>query len=117
MKGTFLLFLAGSVAVIGWLITQLIFYLAQRKREQLHVRLSSGGAQKSVSTTYRPIVLPKEEDNLRALLAQKRVVGEFSRKLGQAFPGMSFARFLFIEMAVVLGVFACVGFITQSLTL
>jgi tight adherence protein B len=111
------MFLAGSAAVIGWLITQLLFHLGQRKREELHQRLSSGSATQAASSAYRPIVLPKEEDNLRALLAQKRMVGEFSRKLGQAYPGVTLARFLFVEMAVILGTFAITGFVTGSLVM
>ena len=100
----------------GWLLVQLVFYFAQRRRGQLHERLSGGAAQQT-SSVYRPIVLPKEEDNLRAMLAQKRLVGDFSRRLGQAYPGVTMLRFLTIEMIVILGTFASVGFITQSLTL
>src|SRR5438270_7395895 len=105
MTGTFLLFLAGAAAVLGWLLSQFIFYLAQRKRGQLQVRLAKGAANQTGST-YRPIVLPKEEDNLRALLAQKGMVGGFSRRLGQAYPGVTMARFLMVEIAVVMGIFA-----------
>jgi len=116
MTGTFLLFFAGAIALFGWLLVQLVFYFAQRRRGQLHERLSGGAAQQT-SSVYRPIVLPKEEDNLRAMLAQKRLVGDFSRRLGQAYPGVTMLRFLTIEMIVILGTFASVGFITQSLTL
>src|SRR4051794_9012657 len=120
MTATFLLLFAGAIAVLGWLLTQSLFFLGQRKRDQLQHRLTTGGASAAAAanaSAFRPIPLPKEEDNLRALLAQKKILGEFTRRLGQAYPGVTIARFVLIEMIVVLGSFAAVGLLTQSFAL
>src|SRR5262245_19767207 len=115
MDVTFLFLFAGALAVIGWLSAQLVFFLLARKRERLQQRLASGN--RTGFSTYRPIVLPKEEDSLRTLLDQKRLLRSFTHKLSQAYPGVTFARFLLIEAMVVLGCFASVGLVTQSFLL
>lgn len=115
MDWTFLFLFAAAATVIGWLLTQLGFYLASRKRGQLQQRLASGASVPA--STYRPIVLPKGEDNLRAILANRKATGDFARKLSQAYPGMTVANFYIIEGMVSLGAFAAVGFATGSLVM
>src|SRR3954463_2112686 len=111
MQGTFLLLFAGALAVVGWLLSQLIFFVLARKRGKLQQRLTTG-VSASTSSAYRPIVLAKEEDSLRAIVDGRAVIGEFSRRLGQAYPGVTLAKFLLIEMIVVMGAFASAGFLT-----
>src|SRR4051794_36812313 len=113
MQGTFLLLFAGALAVVGWLVTQLIFFVLARKRGKLQQRMTTG-VSSATSSAYRPIVLAKEEDSLRAMVDGRAVIGAFSRRLGQAYPGVSLAKFFVIEMIVVCGAFACAGFVTQS---
>src|SRR5688572_10264182 len=99
MSATFLFLFAAAAAAIGWLISQFIFFLMQRKQGQLHDRLSAGSSVGAA--VYRPIVLPKEEDTLRALLTRRAILLDFSRKLRQAFPNTSVTQFVTIEFVTI----------------
>jgi tight adherence protein B len=114
MSATFLFLFAAAAAAMGWLVSQLVFFLLQRKQGQLHDRLSAGTVSAAV---YRPVVLPKDEDTLRALLTRKAILLDFSRKLRQAFPNMTLTNFVTIEFIAIVGTFILVGAVTRSLVL
>lgn len=114
MSATFLFLFAAAAAAAGWLVSQLVFFLLQRKQGQLHQRLSAGAI---TSTAYRPVVLPEEEDTLRALLTRRALLLDFSRKLRQAFPTMTVTNFVTIEFIVIVACFIVVGILTRSIVL
>jgi tight adherence protein B len=114
MSATFLLLFAAAAAAVGWLISQLVFFLLQRKQGQLHERLAAGTVSAAV---YRPVVLPKDEDTLRALLTRKAILLDFARKLRQAFPNMTLTNFMTIEFITIVATFIFVGVLTYSIVL
>src|SRR5215203_4798325 len=115
MSATFIFLFAAAATAAGWLVSQLVFFLLQRKQGQLHERLSAGA--NSMDAAYRPVVLPEEEDSLRALLTRKAILLDFARKLRQAFPNLTVTNFVTVEFIVIVGVFILVGVVTQSLVL
>ncbi|MBC8107109.1 MAG: type II secretion system F family protein [Anaerolineae bacterium] len=115
MSATFILLFAAAATAMGWLVSQLVFFLLQRKQGQLRERLSGG--TNVLDAAYRPIVLPEEDDTLRALLTRKAILLDFSRKLRQAFPNMTVTNFVTIEFIVIVATFLLVGIVTKSLVL
>ena len=109
MTATFLLLFAGAIAVLGRLLTQALFFLG-RRRDQLQQRLStgahsSGGGGSGVGLSTHHAAQGRRQP--ATLLAQRRILGEFSRRLGLAYPGVTIARFVLIEMIVVLAMLRC----------
>jgi tight adherence protein B len=69
------------------------------------------------AAVYRPVVLPRDQDTLRALLTRRAILLDFTRKLRQAFPNMTLTNFLTIEFIAIVGTFILVGVVTSSLVL
>ncbi|CAN5460993.1 type II secretion system F family protein [soil metagenome] len=115
MSATFLFLFAAAAAAVGWLVSQLVFFILQRKQGQLHERLSAGSH--SAAAAFRPVVLPEEEDTLRALLTRKAILLDFSRKLRQAFPNMTVTNFVTLEFIAIVASFLVIALLTRSIVL
>src|SRR4051794_16134120 len=110
-----LLLLALVAAMAGWIVTQLISWIATRNKQRLQERI--GAMREDGSAATRSIVLPKANDDLELALANKSMFRGLKRKLAQAYPDVGLTRFLLITAMLALAAFGCMAIVTQSLAI
>jgi tight adherence protein B len=110
-----LLLLALTAAMAGWIVTQLISWIATRNKQRLQERI---GASREDGAAARSIILPKANDDLEKALASKSVLFRgLKRKLAQAYPDVGLTRFLLITAMLALAAFGCMAIVTDSVAI
>ena len=107
----FLILLAATAAVVGWIIVQMIFASIADDRGRLQERLA-GARSPEAAPTHRPIILPKAEELSGRWLP--RLFGKFSRKLARACPETPLRQFAMIISMLALGFFTLTAFVSRS---
>jgi tight adherence protein B len=110
-----LLLLALTAAMVGWIVTQLISWIATRNKQRLQERI--GGVREDGMPITHSIVLPKTNDDLDQALANKGLLRGLKRKLAQAYPDVGLTRFLMIDVMLALAAFGCMAIVTQSVAI
>ena len=77
-----LLLLALTAAMVGWIITQLISWIATRNKQRLQERI--GAVRDDGTAATHSIVLPKANDDLDKALANRGIFRGLKRRLAQA---------------------------------
>jgi tight adherence protein B len=111
-----LLLLALTAAMAGWIVTQLISFIATRNKQRLQERIGAGGREDGGPATPS-IVLPKPTDDLEIALANKGLFRGLRRKLAQAYPDVGVTRFLLITVMLALAAFGCMAIVTESIVI
>jgi tight adherence protein B len=109
-----LLLLALTAAMAGWIVTQLISWIATRNKQRLQERI---GATREEGAAQRSIVLPKPTDDLELALANKSVFRGLKRRIASAYPDVGISRFLLITLMLALAAFGCMAIVTQSVAI
>jgi tight adherence protein B len=105
--------LALTAAMAGWIVTQLISWIATRNKQRLQERI--GAFREDGTPISHSIVLPKTNDDLDQALAKKSLFRGLKRKLAQAYPDVGLTRFLLIALILALAAFGCMAIVTNSL--
>jgi tight adherence protein B len=111
--GTFLILLAGAVAVGGWVLTQAIFALLERNRRKLQVRLlavNPDANKKGAAQQAKSVVKPIEQQRRD----QAHTLTGFARKLARAHPDLTMGRFLLMVAALAAAFFFAGAFVAGS---
>jgi hypothetical protein len=82
IKTIFLVLIAMTAAVAGWMLVQVIYQALWGRREKLQQRLATPQTQ-DVAAEYRPIVLSQSREELKNALLN-RVLGRFNQTLVRA---------------------------------
>ncbi len=110
-----LLLLALTAATAGWIVTQLISWIATRNKQRLQERIGAG--RDDGSGAAHSIILPKANDELAKALASRSLFRGLKRKLAQAYPDVGLTRFLLITMILALAAFGCMAIVTDSIAI
>jgi len=110
-----LLLLALTAATAGWIVTQLISWIATRNKQRLQERIGAG--RDDGSGAAHSIILPKANDELAKALASRSLFRGLKRKLAQAYPDVGLTRFLLITMILALAAFGCMAIVTDSVAI
>jgi tight adherence protein B len=110
-----LLLLALTAAMAGWIVTQLISWIATRNKQRLQERI--GAVREDGTPVTHSIVLPKANDDLDVALANRSLLRGLKRKLAQAYPDVGLTRFLMIAFILAMAAFGCMAIVTESVAI
>src|SRR4051794_2068467 len=99
-SSTLPILIALAVAMLGFGIGQILRNLLSDEKRKLQGRLSTEGRGGLNATLVRSITVQTDATGLSAILVRSAVMGRLQRKLLQAYPGTSVAKFMMWVIAL-----------------